>query len=93
MIHYGLGSVPVLYYEMFSWLLAMVTGMLFAFVGGLVVLGEIDDNVAKYILVTPAGMRGISELKNHDPCNYPGSGSEKISGHFGRIGKTADRID
>ena len=36
----------------------MLTGMLFAFVGGLVVLGEIDDNVAKYIMITPAGIRG-----------------------------------
>ena len=36
-----------------------MTGMLFAFVGGLVVL-EIDENVAKYIIVTPVGMRDIS---------------------------------
>lgn len=57
-IHYGLERILVPYYEIFSWLLAMLTGMLFAFVGGLVVLGEIDDNVAKYIMVTPAGIRG-----------------------------------
>lgn len=56
--HYGLEGMLVPYYEMFSWLLAMLTGMLFAFVGGLVVLGEIDDNVAKYIMITPVGMRG-----------------------------------
>lgn len=55
---YGWGQVLVPYYEIFSWLLAMLTGMLFAFVGGLVVLGEIDDNVAKYIIVTPAGIKG-----------------------------------
>lgn len=58
LIHYGLERILVPYYEIFSWLLAMLTGMLFAFVGGLVVLGEIDDNVAKYVMVTPAGMRG-----------------------------------
>ena len=58
LIHYGLEGIIVPYYEYFSWLLAMVTGMLFAFVGGLVVLGEIDENVAKYIMVTPVGMRG-----------------------------------
>ena len=58
LIHYGLEKMIVPYYELFSWLLAMVTGMLFAFVGGLVVLGEIDENVAKYIMVTPVGMRG-----------------------------------
>ena len=57
-IHYGLERILVPYYEIFSWLLAMLTGMLFAFVGGLVGLGEIDDNVAKYIMVTPAGIRG-----------------------------------
>ena len=32
--------------------------MLFAFVGALVVLGEIDDGVAKYICVTPGGTNG-----------------------------------
>ena len=58
LIYYGLERVVFPFYEIFSWLLAMLTGMLFAFVGGLVVLGEIDDNVAKYIMVTPAGMRG-----------------------------------
>lgn len=58
LIHYGLEGIIVPYYEYFSWLLAMVTGMLFAFVGGLVVLGEIDENVAKYIMITPVGMRG-----------------------------------
>lgn len=58
LLHYGLEKILVPYYEIFSWLLAMLTGMLFAFVGGLVVLGEIDDNVAKYIMVTPAGIRG-----------------------------------
>ena len=56
--HYGLERKLVPYYEIFSWLLAMLTGMLFAFVGGLVVLGEIDDNVAKYVMITPAGMGG-----------------------------------
>ena len=56
--HYGLEKVIIPYYELFGWLLAMLTGMLFAFVGGLVVLGEIDENVAKYIIVTPVGMRG-----------------------------------
>ena len=56
--HYGFERMMIPYYEIFSWLLAMLTGMLFAFAGGLVVLGEIDDNVAKYIMITPVGMRG-----------------------------------
>ena len=55
---YGLGELLVPYYELFSWLIAMLTGMLFAFVGGLVILGEIDDNLAKYLMVTPVGSAG-----------------------------------
>lgn len=55
---FGMEQMLAPYYEIFGWLLAMLTGMLFAFVGGLVVLGEIDDNLAKYIMVTPAGMKG-----------------------------------
>ena len=55
---FGYGDVIKPYYELFSWLLAMLTGMMFAFVGGLVVLGEIDDGIAKYIMVTPPGEFG-----------------------------------
>lgn len=55
---FGMEKVLVPYYELFSWLLAIVTCMLFEFTGGLVILGETDDNVAKYVLVTPAGMWG-----------------------------------
>ncbi|MGN0387939.1 MAG: hypothetical protein ACI4ER_03925 [Suilimivivens sp.] len=73
LIHYGLERVLVPYYEMFSWLLAMVTGMLFAFVGGLVVLGEIDDNVAKYIMVTPAGIRGYLNSRIMIPALISGA--------------------
>ncbi|MGN0427731.1 MAG: ABC transporter permease [Agathobacter sp.] len=54
----GYGEVLVPYYGYFNWLLALLSGMLFAFVGALVVLGEIDDGVAKYICVTPAGAGG-----------------------------------
>ena len=56
--NYGWQDILVPYYELFSWLIAMVLGILFAFVGGLVVLGEFDENVAKYIVVTPAGIKG-----------------------------------
>lgn len=55
---FGYGDVMVPYYDLFSWLLAMLVGMMFAFVGGLVVLGEIDDGITKYILVTPPGEAG-----------------------------------
>lgn len=43
------------YYYVCDWLIAMLPGMMFAFVGGLVVLGEIDDKIAGYMAVTPAG--------------------------------------
>lgn len=55
---FGYGDVLVPYYDLFSWLLAMLVGMMFAFVGGLVVLGEIDEGITKYILVTPPGEAG-----------------------------------
>ncbi|MDD6328238.1 MAG: hypothetical protein Q4D54_00600 [Eubacteriales bacterium] len=60
MIMKKMGYVDCLvpYYEFCSWLLAMLTGMLFAFVGGLVVLGEIDDRITAYMCVTPAGVKG-----------------------------------
>lgn len=52
------GEILVPYYGLFNWLLALLTGMLFAFVGGLVVLGEIDDRISVYICLTPAGCMG-----------------------------------
>lgn len=54
----GYGQILVPYYELFSWLMAMICGMLFAFAGGLVILGELDDSIAKYVCVTPAGISG-----------------------------------
>lgn len=55
---FGYGDVLIPYYDLFGWLFAMVTGMMFAFVGGLIVLGEIDDGIAKYMMVTPPGEIG-----------------------------------
>jgi fluoroquinolone transport system permease protein len=55
---FGYGDVIKSYYGLFSWLLALLTGMMFAFVGALVVLGEIDDGIARYILITPPGEKG-----------------------------------
>lgn len=55
---YGMQEILVPYYEMISWLFAMVIGILFAFVGGLVVLGEIDEHVTRYIVITPVGVSG-----------------------------------
>ena len=69
---YGLENFLVPYHEIFSWLLAMLTGMLFAFVGGLVVLGEIDDNITKYLMVTPAGMIGYLSSRIVIPAVFSG---------------------
>lgn len=62
--HFRRIEVIAPYYYLFDWLLAILPGILFAFVGGLVVLGEIDDKIAGYMAVTPAGNTGhlISRL-------------------------------
>lgn len=46
------------YYIIFDFLLFMVTPVMFAFVGALVMLGEIDDTTAAYMSVTPVGKSG-----------------------------------
>lgn len=46
------------YYYLFDWLLVLLPGTMFAFVGALVALGEIDDKIAGYMSVTPAGTKG-----------------------------------
>lgn len=46
------------YYYVCDWLIAMLPGMMFAFVGGLVALGEIDERIAGYMAVTPVGNIG-----------------------------------
>lgn len=56
--YFGLTECISPYYDVFDWLLAILIGMLFAFVGGLVSLGEIDDRIALYYSVTPGGKLG-----------------------------------
>lgn len=56
--YFSLESCISPYYDVFDWLLAMLIGMLFAFVGGLVCLGEIDDRIVMYYSVTPGGKKG-----------------------------------
>ena len=50
--------IIVPYYFLCDWLLALLPGIMFAFVGGLVTLGEIDDKIAGYMALTPAGSKG-----------------------------------
>ncbi|MEL7649949.1 MAG: ABC transporter permease [Sedimentibacter sp.] len=46
------------YYLLFDLLLAVMTPAMFAFVSAMVVLGEIDDGITKYMAVTPLGKGG-----------------------------------
>lgn len=46
------------YYFLFDWMLVMLAGMLYSFVGALVMLGEIDEQIARYSAVTPLGNSG-----------------------------------
>lgn len=56
--YFGFAQCISPYYNLFDWLLAILIGMLFAFVGGLVSLGEIDDKITMYYSVTPGGKLG-----------------------------------
>ena len=56
--YFSANEILAPYYYIFNWLLAVLPGLLFAFVGGLVALGEIDDKIAGYMEVTPAGNTG-----------------------------------
>lgn len=54
----GCHQIVAPYYYIFDWLLAILPGMMFAFVGALVALGEIDDRIAGFMAVTPVGLSG-----------------------------------
>ncbi len=69
---FGLESILVPFYPYFSWLLSLLCGMLFAFVGALVVLGEIDDGVSRYLCVTPVGANGYLAARIFIPALVSG---------------------
>jgi fluoroquinolone transport system permease protein len=52
------------YYLLFDLFLGAMTPLLYCFVAGYVILGEIDDGISKYLAVTPIGKKGylISRL-------------------------------
>ncbi|MCC0639870.1 MULTISPECIES: ABC transporter permease [unclassified Clostridioides] len=52
------------YFLVFDLLLAFITPFMFFFVSTMVMLGEIDDNISKYLIITPIGKSGylISRL-------------------------------
>ena len=69
---FGYGEAFVPYYGYCNWLLALLSGMLFAFVGALVVLGEIDDGISKYICATPVGVGGYLAARIYVPAILSG---------------------
>lgn len=56
--YFGYPQIMTPYYYIFDWLMAILPGMMFAFVGALVALGEIDDRIAGFMAVTPVGLGG-----------------------------------
>lgn len=46
------------YYRLLDLLILVLTSIMFAFAGIMVVLGEIDNGTAKYLIVTPLGKKG-----------------------------------
>lgn len=55
-----LGKSQILspYYFLFDWMISLLPGMMYLFTGGLIILGELDDKIAGYMSVTPAGNNG-----------------------------------
>ena len=55
-----LGKSQILspYYFLFDWMISLLPGMMYLFTGGLIILGELDDKIAGYMSVTPAGNIG-----------------------------------
>lgn len=52
------------YFLMFDLLMAFIAPFMFSFASTMVILGEIDDNISRYLIVTPLGKTGylISRL-------------------------------
>lgn len=54
--YYQLNLEP--YFLMFDLLLAFITPFMFFFASTMVILGEIDDSISRYLIVTPLGKTG-----------------------------------
>lgn len=57
-MYFGKNEIITPYYYLFDWMISMLPGMMFLFTAGLIILGEIDDKIAGYMAVTPAGNSG-----------------------------------
>lgn len=69
---FGYENVLIPFYGYFNWLLAVLCGLLFAFVGAVVVLDETDSGVTKYICVTPVGAGGYLAARIFFPAILSG---------------------
>lgn len=56
--YYSRTEVLVPYFLVFDLFLAVLTPMMFSFASSMVILGEIDDGITKYMSVTPLGRGG-----------------------------------
>ena len=57
-IKFNMVQVITPYYLLLDLLMLVLTSIMFAFAGIMVVLGEIDNGTAKYLIVTPLGKKG-----------------------------------
>ena len=56
------------YYEIFDVLFALLTPLMFCFTASMIILEELDDNIAKYLLITPLNKMGYLAARMFIPC-------------------------
>lgn len=56
--YYKIPEIIAPYYLLFDLILAVITPLMLCFVSAMVMLGEIDDNITNYLVVTPLGKSG-----------------------------------
>ena len=66
--YFGKPEIITPYYLLFDLMMAFLSAMLFCFVGAMVVLGEMDNNISRYLCVTPLGQRGYFISRFAIPC-------------------------
>lgn len=56
------------YYEIFDVLFALLTPLMFCFAASMIILEELDDDIAKYLLITPLNKMGYLAARMFIPC-------------------------
>jgi fluoroquinolone transport system permease protein len=56
--YFKVSGILTPYYLLFDLILAVITPLMLCFVSAMVMLGEIDDNITNYLVVTPLGKNG-----------------------------------